>query len=981
MKITSRTLAAGLLLAMPNTALIGALAANTPVLEADPAPQSAPANSEAAAAQDNAPDWFFEQSDVPVDTGFVFGKLDNGMRYILRENVTPEGTAVVRMRIDSGSLEETDSERGLAHYLEHMAFNGSKGIPEGEMIALLEREGLAFGADTNASTGLEAVTYMLNLPRNDEDLLDTALMLMRETASELTISEDAVERERGVIRAERRVRRNYSQRAQEDSFAFTAPGARFIERLPIGTLDVIENATAAQMRALYERTYTPSNTVLVIIGDYPVEVMEAALRARFSDWSGGPVPTKPVSGPVDVTRGGETDIYTDPALSESVVISALGPWIDEPDTLANRKASLLRRIGYGIIQRRMARLAREEDAPFRGAGFGSGDLFEDARSTSLSIASEGGQWRKGVLAAVREVNQALTYGFSEAELAEQMANLRTSIENRVAGAGTRSNRAFAGSALSLVANDIVPTTPEFQLEFLNSIEADITTEAVHEALRESVLAFDNPLIRFQGRTAPEGGETALRNAFSEGMALAIAPPADTGIIEFAYTDFGTPGTIVSDTSDSRLGFRYITFDNGVRLTLKKTDIREDRISFEASLDGGSLMNTRSDPLRTSLISSLTLGGLGAHSADELQTVLAGRSVGVRVSNQTDAFTFSGITTPRDLELQMQVLAATLTDPGYRSEGVERFRRSIDNYFQTLQATPARAYSTAAGAILSDNDPRFSLQSREAYFALDFVKLEAVIGDRMANGAIEGALGGDLDQDAAIAAVAATLGALPTRESEFVDREDARKRSFTADRTEHIVHHEGEPDQAQVRMVWPTTDDSDLTEAMQVSLLSRVVQIELTDRLREELGQTYSPRASSGMSRYYDDYGTLSILASIDVTQVEPTRAAIISLVEDLRAAPVDADVIERAREPLLESYDNALKSLGGWMNLADRAQSQNDRLDRWFEGPEVLKGITGEQLQQIALKYLAPDDAVVFVVTPGEQAAAQTAEADKDLAE
>ena len=560
MKITSRTLAAGLLLAMPNTALIGALAANTPGLEADPAPQSALAKSEAAAAQDNAPEWVFEQSDVPVDTGFVFGKLDNGMRYILRENGTPEGTAVVRMRIDSGSLEETDSERGLAHYLEHMAFNGSKGIPEGEMIALLERKGLAFGADTNASTGLEAVTYMLNLPRNDEDLLDTALMLMRETASELTISEDAVERERGVILAERRDRRNYSQRAQEDSFAFTAPGARFIERLPIGTRDVIENATAAQMRALYERTYTPSNSVLVIIGDYPVEVMEAALRARFSDWSGGPVPT--------------------------VVISALGPWIDEPDTLANRKASLLRRIGYGIIQRRMARLAREEDAPFRGAGFGSGDLFEDARSTSLSIASEDGQWRKGVLAAAREVNQALTYGFSEAELAEQMANLRTSIENRVAGAGTRSNRAFAGSALSLVANDIVPTPPEFQLEFLNSIEADITTEAVHEALRESVLAFDNPLIRFQGRTAPEGGETALRNAFSEGMALAIAPPADTGIIEFAYTDFGTPGTIVSDTSDSRLGFRYITFDNGVRVTLKKTENREDRISFEASLDGG-----------------------------------------------------------------------------------------------------------------------------------------------------------------------------------------------------------------------------------------------------------------------------------------------------------------------------------------------------------------------------------------------------------
>lgn len=957
MKLTTRALAAGLLLALPNTALVSALAA-------DDTPVAIVADAAAEAAE---PDWYFEQSDVPVDSDFVFGKLDNGLRYILRENSTPEGTALVRMRIDSGSLEETDSERGLAHYLEHMAFNGSTNIPEGEMVALLEREGLAFGADTNASTGLNAITYMLNLPRNDEDLLDTALMLMRETASELTISEGAVERERGVILAERRDRRNYAQRAREDSFAFTAPGARFIERLPIGTLEVIEGATSEQMHALYARTYTPANTVLVIVGDYPVEVMEAAIKERFSDWAKGPVPSEPATGPVDITRKGLTDIYLDPALSESVVISALGEWEDEPDTLDNRRKALLRGIAYGIIQRRMARLTRAEDAPFRGASLSTGDLFEDARLTSLSVSSEDGQWRKGVLAAVREVNQAVTYGFSEAELAEQLANIRTSIENRLAASATRTNRAYAGSALSLVASDVVPTTPEFQLEFFNEIEPEITPESVYQAMLETLVGFDDPLIRFQGRTAPDGGEAALRGAFSEGMALAIAPPADKGRMEFAYNDFGEPGTVVSDTRDDRLGFRYVKFANGVRLTLKQTDIREDRISFEVAVDGGSLMNTREDPLRTYLIGSLPSGGLGAHSADELQTVLAGKSVGLRVSNQADAFTFAGSTTPRDLELQMQVVGAALTDPGYRREGIERFRRSIDNYFQTLNATPSRAYSTAAGAILSDNDPRFSLQSRETYFALDFEQLAEAIGDRLQSGAIEVALVGDLDEDAAIATVGSTLGALPIREAEFINREEARSRTFTAERGERVLRHEGEADQAQVRVVWPTTDDSNLVEAMEISLLTRVVRIELIERLREELGQTYSPSASSSMSRHYRDYGTLSILASVDVEEIEATRRAIRSLVADLRAEPVDADTLERARQPLLESYDNALKSLGGWMNLADRAQSQNDRLDRWFAGPETLKAITGEDLQKIAVQYLALEDAVEFLILPKEK--------------
>lgn len=952
---TLQIAAAGLLLTLPNAAFVTALAAQ------EATPPAVDATSE-------EPVWYFDESDLPVDPGYTFGKLDNGMRYILRQNATPEGTAVVRMRIDSGSLDETEAERGLSHYLEHMAFNGSKGIPEGEMVKLLEREGLAFGADTNASTGFEAITYMLNLPRNDEGLLETALMLMRETASELTLDPEAVERERGVILAERRDRRGFAQRAQEDGFEFLAPGARFPTRLPIGTLETLEAATAAQLRELYERTYTPANTVLVIVGDFPVEVMEAAIRTRFSDWQAAPAPVDPETGPVDTTRAGETDIYLDPALSESVSLTVLGPWEDRPDTRENREASILRGVGYGIVRRRLARLARGEDAPFRAARFGIGDLFEDARTMTITVSSEDGKWREGVLAAVREINQALTYGFTQAELDEQLANIRTSLENSVAGADTRTNRAFAGSAQSLVANDIVPTVPEFRLEMFEAMADRITPETAHAALLEDTLPLEAPLIRFQGRTAPEDGEAGLRADFTEAMALPIAPPEDTGALEFAYTDFGEPGEVVSDTRDERLGFRYLTFANGVRLTLKQTDIREDRVNWEMSIDGGNLMNTREDPLRTYLVSSLPAGGLGQHSADELSTVLAGHSVGVRVSSGSDAFTFSGGTTPRDLDLQMQLLAASLTDPGYRREGIERFRRGIDNFFETLTATPGRAYSSAAGAILSDGDPRFSLQSREEFYALDFAKLQAAIGDRLENGAIELALVGDLDEDAVIAAVAATLGALPPRESDFLPRDEARTRSFTATRGEQMLRHEGEDDQALVRLIWPTTDDSDFEHAMTVSLLARVVQLELTDRLREELGQAYSPRASSSMSRTYMDYGTLTISASVDAGQVEATREAIGELIADLVAQPVDDDVISRARQPLLESYDNALKSLGGWMNLADRAQSQADRLKRWFEGPDLLKSITPADIQAAAQHYLKERGAVEFIVLPEERA-------------
>ncbi|WP_086608059.1 M16 family metallopeptidase [Erythrobacter donghaensis] len=959
-------LAASLMLALSPLAFTTALAAQ------DAPATDAPAAAEAA-AEAPAPVWAFETSDVPVDPGYTFGQLDNGMRYVIRQNATPAGTAMVRMRIDSGALEETDSERGLSHYLEHMAFNGSKGIPEGEMIKLLEREGLAFGADTNASTGFDAITYMLNLPRNDEALLGTALMLMRETASELTISEDAVARERGVILAERRDRAGFQLRNYEDNAAFLAPGARYTERLPIGTAEVLENATAAQIRALYERTYRPANTVLVVVGDFPVDVVEAAIRERFASWAPAPAPAEPEAGPIDTSAKGLTDIHIDPALPETVTISRLAPWRDDPDTVSSRRADAMRSLGYAIINRRLARLARGADAPFRGAGFGTGDIFEDARITSLSISSADGEWNKGMLAAVREVNQALTFGFTQAEVDEQLANLRTTLENAAKSADTRGNNVFVNAALALAGDERVPVTPEWQLAEFERLAPEMTPQALWEAVREDAAPLDEPLIRFTGRTAPEGGEVALRSAFGEGMALAITAPVDNGPLAFAYTDFGTPGTVVSDTVEERLGIRRIVFDNGVRLNLKQTDVRKDRIAVSFALDGGDLLNTRDAPLRAYLIGSLPAGGLGKHSQDEITSVLAGRSVSFDLDSSADAFTASAVTTPRDLLLQMQVLAATLTDPGYRPEGVERFRKNIDNFFNTLDSTPDRALSSASGAILSDNDPRFSLQPREAFFALDYQALRKAIGDRLASGAIEIALAGDLDEDAAIAAVAATLGALPQREAAFNSRTENRDRSFTATRGERVLTHKGEADQALLQWYWPTTDDSDLGETLRLDLLSRIVRLELTDRLREELGQAYSPSAGSQPSHYYPGYGVFIINASVAVDQIEPSRAALQGLIADLRKGPLDADVIERARKPYLEDYSNVLKDLSGWIGLASRTQSEPERLDRFVAVPDVLRAITPEDLHQTALKYLDPDGAVAFTVVP-EAAAATAAE-------
>lgn len=927
-----------------------------------PAP---PAQSVQAAETANKPVWAFDASDIEVDPGYRFGHLANGMRYIIRQNNRPEGTALVRMAIGSGSLSEADSERGLAHFLEHMVFNGSANVPEGEMVKLLEREGLAFGADTNASTGFETTIYKLDLPRNDPGLLSTALMLMRETASELTIDSGAVDRERGVILSERRDRNNYAQKDQLDQFEFFTPGARYAQRLPIGTLEVLTTAKPDDLRGFYAREYVPSNTVVAVIGDFDADLVEAGIKNFFGNWKAAPAPAKPETGPVDLARSGVTDIYLDPALSERVIAARHTDWIDETDSVRHRRQNLLRSIGYAIVNRRFQTIARAKDPPFRGAGFGTSDLFEMGRTTNLVIDTADGEWAKGLEAATVAMRRALIFGFTEAEVAEQVAVTLTAQQDAVASADTRSNGALMAGALSLVESDIVPSTAQSGLVRLTAFIPYVTPAVVLAALQSDAAPLDNPMIRFRGRAGPEGGAEGLRAAWIAAIAQPVEPLAEVAMIPFGYTDFGTRGIVVSDAIDPRFGIRKIRFDNGVMLNLKQTDLQTDRIAFEINLDGGSLLNTAENPLATAMVAVLPVGGLGKHSQDDLQSILAGRSVDWSLGTGTDSFSASGTTTARDLELQLQLLTAGLTDPGYRKEAEVQYRRSITNFFKSKDATPNSALSNALGAIISDNDPRFSLQPEADYLALDFAQLRGAIGDRFKKGALEVALVGDFDEQAAIDLVAATFGALPQRETEFAMRTDARQRSFTANRTARVLTHQGEADQALLRLTWPTADDKDLQLDVRLTVLERIVRLALQEELRERLGKTYSPGASSNTSRDYPGYGTFAIAASVDVGDVDPARDAIKAALARLRSEPVEADMLDRARRPLIETYDNALKSNRGWMGLVDRAQSESERIDRYIQMRAVIEAVTPEEIRMTADRFLKPDTGLEVLVVPG----------------
>ncbi|WP_432769611.1 MAG: insulinase family protein [Sphingopyxis sp.] len=919
--------------------------------------QTAPVNPQTDAARV----WNFAASDVPVDPNIVFGTLPNGMKYALLKNSTPKDSVVLRMRFDVGSFAEADDQRGLAHFLEHMAFNGSKGVPEGEMIKLLERKGLAFGADTNASTGFDRTIYKLDLPNATDDLIDTGLMLMRETASELTIDPAAVDRERGIILSERRARDTYQLRSVVDQFEFQMPDMTVANRLPVGTEAVIRTAPAARLRDLYERYYRPERATLVVVGDFDPAAVEAKIKARFGDWTGrGPAGADPDIGTIDYARAAAADDFVDPAIQDSVTLAMFKPWVQLPDTRAKRARNLAEEVGEAIVSRRLAKIALDEESPILSGYFSEAGGWKIFDQVTFGAIAKEGAWREALALVEQESRRAVEHGFTQAEVDEQLANRRTGLRNAVAGVTTRRSETLADTLIEAADGDFVVVRPETTQTLFEATAPSLDAAAVTAAFRARMAGMSAPLARVTAKTPVEGGTAAILAGLAASQQVAVAAPVAATSSAFAYDDFGLPGRVVADNRIEDLGIRRIRFANNVMLNIKKTDYQKDRVYLSLRVDGGNLLATRDDPTKVSLAGSITVGGLAAHSFDELRTILAGRTVSPSFGSDTDAFGGNALTSPEDFALQAKLMTAMLTHPGYRADGLALIRRFLPQQYAANDATPAAVIARDVGGILANDDPRSQTPPLATLLALDWNQLKPAIADSFAHGAIEVGVVGDIDEQVAIDAIAATFGALPARRAAFDPRPDARVREYATDRSERTLIHKGPAEQAELRVYWPARDDSDLAEAMRLNLLARVMQLKLTEELRERLGESYSPGAGASLSDEFPGYGHLLAASNVDYKDLATTRAAIFAIAGELRAAPVDADLLDRARRPLVESMTKARRENSYWLNYVAEATTHAERLDRSRNGIAEVTAATPAELQALAQRYLVDDKALVI---------------------
>ena len=593
-----------------------ALAAPALAQDAAPAPAAAPAAT-------GVPAWDIASSELPADPAVRFGRLDNGLRYAIRHHEMPQDGASVRMFIDVGVRSEGDAEIGATHFVEHMAFNGSTAIPEGQLVPRLERLGLAFGADTNAMVNLDYTVYMLDLPRADDATVDAALEIMRETASELTIAPDAVGRERGIIQSEMQLRNSPQRRRIEHYLTAALPGNPLGARITASPED-IGGITPEELRAYYRGHYRPERATLVVVGDFDVAEMEAKIRREFADWRGSGEAREAYAMPVQASATPRAASFVDPSIPEIVELQYVSDYRPALNTAADSRRSLLELVAALALNNRLAVLSRGADTPILGGQAGITELNRTAETAGLLVVAKDGQWRGALALAEQELRRAREHGFTAGEVAEAKANLLTGLTNAAAQAAGRQSSAIADALGSASLNDAVPVSPEGTLAFYRGVADSITPETVAEAFR-AAWPGSPTLVHLSTKTAIEGGETAIAAALADSARVAVAAPAEVADTAFAYDEFGPAGTVVSDTRIADLGIRTVAFANGTRLNLKRTDFEPGSVAFQMLVGDGLLGFPRDKPGLSQLLQvALPEDGLDAHGPDELRRLLAGR---------------------------------------------------------------------------------------------------------------------------------------------------------------------------------------------------------------------------------------------------------------------------------------------------------------------------------------------------------------------
>ncbi|USD63352.1 insulinase family protein [Vibrio sp. SCSIO 43140] len=900
---------------------------------------------------DNQTTLWFEKSDLPLDEKLHVKALGNGMRVIVIANDKPKKAVSIRMRVAAGSLQEPGQEEpGLAHFLEHMAFNGSTNVPEGEMVQILERHGLSFGKDTNAETNFKQTVYMLELPKNDVETLKTSLFIMRETASELTLDKEAIERELPVISSEVRERTTLDLNMLYDWSSFVLRDGNIIERIPLGTLNGMKMVDKQRLTDFYRHYYTPENTTLIISGDVDVQQTFAMVEKQFGDWRVKGKQPEAYSKQVTLPSQPEARVFLDVNARTTVELNFLEPINREPDSKSKRSQELTLYIANQALQYRLETQSYASEGKLLSPYVGSYNQFDVIAINQLSMTTPYGLWREGLQVLDQGLRQAAQYGFTEQEIKRQLDKYHNLLKLDAEAEDDTYSADYASKLVSDVNNSMVTTSSAFDLSLF---EQDVMSQDIEVFNRAFQQHWQGKAPRIYVTERPSTGQAKsatsrdVLETYQIASAKQVSPYTPQKQAEFAYQSFGKEGTAEKLETTNFGGVTRYRFENGVYLNVKPTDYESNAVYISVRAGKGKLGLTPEEGAFATLFDAgFVAGGLEAHDINDLRSIFSGRQINANIYLTDDAIESQYRVPPQDVLDQLRVTAAFLTHPGYRASGHAFAIEHLKSIYDSYPTTPERVLGFNSGELMYQGDPRWVYPSIESVEALPLTVLQPFVERSINKGPVEVSLLGNISEQQAVDYVAQTFGALDIKAQAFIDR-PVTEMKLQPNKSYTFYHH-GEPNTALASGYFTLPDGSNYSDVVGFAILRSILQIRVNDAIRESTGKAYSPWVDSSQSLLYKDYGYLNLNSNTTIENVDVVLNIYKQLVKDLQEKGVTQDELVRAVTPMTDRVEQSYESNGFWFGLMAQASSYPENLANEANFEAYARQVSVEDIQKLA---------------------------------
>jgi len=903
---------------------------------------------------------------LPISPQIIIGKLSNGLTYYIRKNQEPKNRVELRLVVNVGSILENEQQRGLAHFAEHMAFNGTKRFKKQELVNFLEKSGVQFGADLNAYTSFDETVYELQLPTDSIEVFKKGFDILEDWAHNVSFEPAEIDKERGVVIEEWRLGQGADERLRKKYFPVILKGSKYAERLPIGTKQNLETFKHKTLIDFYKTWYRPNLQAVVVVGDVDVKEVEQLIKEQFATIPAGfnAVPRKKFGIP-DHTET-YTSIVTDKEQPYNVVqLLYMHPEIPAAKTVQQYRASIVRQLFNSMMSARFNEIGQQPDAPFLFAYAGYGNYIGNKDAYQMyAVAKDGKKINSSSEILLRENARVLKFGFTETELERSKTEMMASIENQY----NERDKTKSADLVNELVNHFLKNEPipgvEYEYQLYQKYLPVITVGEVNALIKQWVKPTNRVIIV----TAPESEQKNLPTAAK--VLAQISKPV-TGLT--AYIDKvttgnllaaePTSGTITSERKIEALGVTELTLSNGIKVVLKPTDFKNNEIAFSAISAGGTSLYNNADYLSAATASNIVVdGGVGNYDQISLQKYLAGKNLFVSPSISTYAEGITGFTVPKDLETALQLVYGYMTEPRKDTSMFRVFTQQIEASLVNKNKDPNSVFSDTVAYAISNYHPRSRPLELNRLNEIEIDKAFTIYKERFASsGDFIFTFVGNFLIDTIKPLLAKYLGSLPQGNTNETWKDVGIR--YPKGIVNKIVK-KGQEKKSSVRMTFTGETAYSALAATQINQLCQALAIKLREVLREDQGGVYGVSVRGGLNREPINNYAITIAFGCAPENVANLSKLVLDGIAEMKANGAPAINVQKVIAEDTRSTEISVKENNYWLYNLQNKYYRNEDPTTIIDEQQMLKQLTVQQTKVLANLYFDNNNVATFVLMP-----------------